>query len=332
MGQTQLKESPVTFYGYTYYEEFFENFTSINTRKSYASDLSKFFLFLTENFKNLKKYNSIERKHIITYRNYLSETGGHDGNPCAPKTVARKLAALSSYFDFLVEKDECKFNPVGSVKRPRREVLKPTQALNTEQVRALFAAIVQGEVNEHGEAMERTPSSILHRALMVTFFTTGLRKSEILNLKLRHYREINDDKVIEYIGKGAKVGQKLIHPMCEEAIQEYLSWMKSQGREVGPEDWLFQPTRNPSDPKNLNKPLNPRTINEIIDKYAKKIGLNFKISPHSARATFIGELLDAGVDIYSVAREVNHSSVKTTQEYDKRRRRIKDSPIGKLRY
>ncbi|MCP4913281.1 MAG: tyrosine-type recombinase/integrase [Oligoflexia bacterium] len=332
MGQPNNKENPVSFYGYTYYEEFFENFTSLHTRKSYASDLSKFFLFLTENFKKLKKYKDIERKHIITYRNFLTETGGHDGNPCAPKTVARKLAAISSYFDFLVEKGECDFNPVGSVKRPRREVLKPTQALNTEQVRALFAAIMNDEVDENGEVKEPNPSRFLHRALLVTFFTTGLRKSEILNLKFKHYREINEDRVIEYIGKGAKVGQKLLHPMCEEAIEEYVAWMRSQGREHGAEDWLFQPTRNPSDPKNLNKPLNPRTINEIIDKYAKKIGLNFKISPHSARATFIGELLDAGVDIYAVAREVNHSSVKTTQEYDKRRRRIKDSPIGKLRY
>ena len=73
-------------------------------------------------------------------------------------------------------------------------------------------------------------------------------------------------------------------------------------------------------------------LNEILQNYGKKIGLNFNISPHSARATFIGELLDAGVDIYSVAREVNHSSVKTTQEYDKRRKKIKDSPISKLRY
>ena len=55
-----------------------------------------------------------------------------------------------------------------------------------------------------------------------------------------------------------------------------------------------------------------------------------KISPHSARATFISELLDQGVDIYRIAKEVNHSSVKTTQEYDKRKREMESDILEKL--
>ncbi len=304
------------------YEEFFSNFTSQHTRNSYRNDLSKFFDYLAQAAQKANTLAKIERKHIIDYRNYLSETGGQEGRPSAPKTVARKLAALSSYFDFLIEKGECKLNPVTSVKRPRREVLKPTNALNSQQVRDLFEAIEKKE----------NPCRFMHKALLVTFFTTGLRKSEVLNLKFRDYREINEDKVIEFTGKGGKTGQKLLHSMATKAIEDYLQWMREQCREHEPEDWLFQPTKNPRDPNNLNKPLNPKTINEILNHYGKKTGLNFSISPHSARATFIGELLEAGVDIYSVAREVNHSSVKTTQEYDKRRKKVSDSPIRKLRY
>lgn len=304
--------------------EFFDNFTSEYTRKSYKNDLKKFFGYLSECYPNIITYKKIERVHIINYRNFLSETGGANGRPSAPKTVARALASISSYFDYLVEKGEKDFNPVKSVKRPRREVLKPTQALSKEQVREIFD-LLDSEKEKH-------PSRYLHKALLVTFFTTGMRKSEVLNLKYLNFREINDYFVLEFVGKGGKVGQKLLHPMCVEALAEYFDWMKNQKRELLPNDWLFQPTRNPKDPTNLNKPLNPKTINEILQNYGKKIGLNFNISPHSARATFIGELLDAGVDIYSVAREVNHSSVKTTQEYDKRRKKIKDSPISKLRY
>ncbi len=305
-------------------EEFFENYTSEHTRNNYRTDLNKFFEFLSENYPKLKGLPDVERNHIIKYRNFLSEAGGVGGRPSAPKTVARKLASLSSYFDYLVEKGLKEFNPVQSVKRPRREVLKPTQALEKEQVRALFELLSEGD--------KASSSRFLHKALLVTFFMTGMRKSEILHLKYRDYREINDFKVLEFIGKGGKVGQKVLHPMCVEALEEYLQWMSDQGRKHETEDWLFQPTRNPKDPTNLNKPLNPRTINEIVAGYGKKIGLNFSISPHSARATFIGELLEAGVDIYSVAREVNHSSVKTTQEYDKRRKKLSDSPISKLNY
>jgi site-specific recombinase XerD len=161
---------------------------------------------------------------------------------------------------------------------------------------------------------------------------TGMRKSEVLMLKRCDYKEVNGYHVLEFMGKGAKRGQKLLHPNCIEAIEYYLKHMESIGRKHHPEDWLFQPTRNPANPNNLNKPLNPKTINEILDFYAKKIGLPFKISPHSARATFISQLLDMGVDIYKVAREVNHSSVKTTQEYDKRRKKIAESPIWDLTY
>ncbi len=302
-------------------DEFFENFPSHCTRKSYRIDIEKFTSFMSIHFEEITLIEDVERQHIIKYRNWLAEIGGRWGRPCAPKTIARKMAALSSYFDHLVESGIHQFNPVSSIKRPRREVLTPTNALSGEQVLQIFHAI---DLNN--------ASGILHNALLVTFFMTGMRKSEVLMLKRCDYKELNTYHVLEFIGKGGKVGQKLLHPHCVEAIELYLANMDSIGRKHHPQDWLFQPTRNPANPNNLNKPLNPKTINEILDFYAKKIALPFKISPHSARATFISQLLDMGTDIYKVAREVNHSSVKTTQEYDKRRKKLSDSPILDLKY
>lgn len=304
--------------------EFFENYTSEHTRLNYENDLKKFQEFLTEQFKH-SDFIKVKRDQIIKYRNWLNEFGGHRQEGHAPKTIARKLAALSSYFDYLVQKGVIEQNPVTSVKRPRLEVKSPTHALSRDQVRALMAEIDK-------EIEEKKDSAVMHKALLLLFFTTGLRKNEILQLKYRHYREINDYKILEFVGKGGKIGQKVVHDTAIEALAFYIERMKAQGRGHGPEDWLFQPSVNPSNPTHLNKPLNPKTINEILQKYAKKIGLNFPVSPHSARATFIGELLELGVDIYSVAREVNHSSVQTTQEYDKRRKKISDSPVFKLRY
>lgn len=311
MGAPKLKT------GFALDREFFDNFTSMHTRASYQSDLEKFIYWLAEHAPKVSGFADLERKHVISYRNFLSDPP----TSLAPKSVARKLACISSYCDYLVEKGICEFNPASSVKRPRLEVVSPTNALDAGQVRELFQAI---DPNSN--------SGPMHLALLITFFTTGMRKSEVINLRFKDYREINDAKVFEFKGKGGKIGQKLIHPLAVEAIEHYLSWMRSKNRDLEPDDPIFQPTRNPSDPSKLNKPLNPRTVNEIIDFYAKKIGLNFKISPHSARATFIGELLEQGVDIYSVAREVNHSSVKTTQEYDKRRKKLQDSPVFKLKF
>jgi site-specific recombinase XerD len=295
--------------------EFLYNFSSEFTRKSYLNDLTKFTLWLQEYASKIKSFVEIERLHIIQYRNYL-----HEFEKSAPKTISRKLSALSSYFDFLVEKNLMDFNPATSVKRPRREVITPTKALNAVQVKELLA-----------EAKSHPSSGPLHYALLSTFFYTGLRKSEILNLKFKDYTLYNGQRILSYQGKGGKRGQKLLHPNCIEAIDAYLDWMNSCERSHLKDDFLFQPTKNPANPKNLNKALNPRTMNEIMESYAKKIHLDFHISPHSARATFIGELLNAGVDIYSIALEVNHSSVTTTQEYDKRRQKLEDSVCLKLK-
>lgn len=303
------------------YSDFFENFSSKHTRVSYQNDILQFIDYVKKNFPEISDYEGVTRTQVIRFRNFLEEAGGMGGEPCAPKTIARKLAAISSYFHFLVELGRAQYNPATSVKRPRRDVKHPTNALNRDQVRALFEAIDTTSL-----------SGALHLGLLVTFFTTGLRKSEVLNLRYRDYREINEYKVLEFIGKGGKIGQKLLHPSCVEAIEYYLSKMREANRSHSYDDWLFQPSRNPANPNELNKRLNPKTINEILDHYAMKIGLTFRVCPHSARATFISELLELGVDIYRVAREVNHSSVKTTQEYDKRRKKISESPIFKLNY
>ena len=297
-------------------EEFLDNFLSNYTRTSYRTDINQFFGFLEGLLSKKLEFSEVQRHHVILFRNYLQRDKGY-----APKTVSRKLAAISSYFDFLVEKGHRESNPSLSVKRPRKEVVHPTPALMKEQVADLFSA-VKGNRG----------SAPLHRALLVTFFTTGLRKSEILYLKRKDFQKINENYFIFYCGKGGKRGQKLLHPLCVEELLSYLEWMEGQGRKHGANDWLFRPTRNPSSPGYVDKPLNPKTINEIFDYYGRKIGLTHRISPHCARATFISILLDNGADIYKVAQEVNHSSVKTTQEYDKRRRKIQDSPIDKLNY
>lgn len=301
-------------------EEFFENFTSSHTRKSYLNDINQFLCWISDYFK-IKNFESIERIHVIKYRNYLSEFGGHNQNPSTPKTINRKLASLSVFFKYLVEKNSIKANPVSSVRRPRSEVKSPTNALTKDQVLELFALMGQNKNSKY-----------LHVALFVTFFTTGLRKSEVLNLKFKDYQTQGDNKVLQYRAKGGKLGKKVLNPLAIKAIEEYIDWMNECERETGDNDWLFQPTRNPSNPEFLNKPLHPSTINELLDRYAKQAGIGVKITPHSARATFIGELLEIGVDIYTIAIEVGHASVKTTGEYDKRRNKIKEAPTLKLNW
>ena len=298
--------------------EFLDDFISLPTRVTYKQILKDFFEFINDNYSRVSKFSEIDRKMVIKYKNFINETGGYNGEQMAPNSIRKHLSAVSSYFDFLVMKKILSTNPAGTIKRPKCEVLKPTKALNLDQVEELFNSIHSKEAGP------------LHMALISTLWLTGMRKSEVLNLRRKDYYKENGDVILQYKGKGGKYRRKLVHSRLEKILDDYLLWMKENNREHEQEDWLFRPTKNPHSPKDVDKSINPRTLNRIIDKYSKKMGLDFKISPHSARATFISLLLDEEVPIADVAREVAHSSINTTQEYDRRRKTIKESLVKKL--
>lgn len=300
--------------------DFFLNFTSVHTRNSYQRDLKQFLEFIQQHYSQINEFDEIKIEHILSFRNSLMEAGGQNGQSASNKTIARKLAALSSLFKHLIGRQIVQNNPMVSIKRPRPEARRPTQALSAENVQKILDLASQNKT-----------SGPLHYFLLVAFFTTGLRKSEIIYRKFGDIKKINDLHILEYEGKGSKRGQKRLHPLFLEAFDRYKDFMQENEREIGDQDWLFQPTKNPKDPKNINKPLNPKTINEILSSYAKKLGLG-RVTPHSARATFITQLLEQGINLYDVSQEVQHSSVTTTQIYDKRRRSIEDSPVEKLKY
>lgn len=290
--------------------EFFSNFESLHTRKSYRIDITQFFEFLKENFKEVSNYAEVERVHIVAYRNWLTD------NNLAPKSINRKIAANSSFFDFLIEKGMVQFNPCSSIKRPRQEVIQPTNDLSDDQISDLLSLI--DDLKGPG---------LLHKAVIYTLFTTGIRKAELINLRRKQFSIRDSHYIIEVRAKGGKQLTKVVHPKCAEVILEYISYLESSGEKVHAEDWIFRPSKNPLEPTHIIKPLNPKSVDYIIKTWCKKAGIHHRISPHSARASYIGSALDAGIDLYKVSKDVGHASVKTTEEYNKRRQKMEDSPV-----
>jgi integrase/recombinase XerD len=291
--------------------EFFSNFESPHTRKSYRIDIFQFFEFLKENFGEVQNYSQIERVHVVAFRNWLSDNG------LAPKTINRKIAANSSFFDFLLEKSLLQFNPCTSIKRPRQEVVQPTNDLSDNQISDLFTLV--DELKGPG---------LLHKAVIYTLFTTGIRKAELINLRRKNLFVKDTHYVIEVRAKGGKFLTKVIHPKCAEVIFEYIAFAESlSGETIHPEDWIFTPSKNPLEPAHINKPLNPKSVDYIIKTWCKKAGITHRISPHSARASYIGSALDAGIDLYKISKDVGHASIKTTEEYNKRRQKMEESPV-----
>lgn len=296
--------------------EFFENFDSEHTKAAYKRDLVQFFEFIRNQFGQINHPQQLQKMHVIAFRNALQASAGKGGKPCCPKTVIRKLAAIASYCNFLIEKGLMTSNPVANVKRPHDAVITETCDLSDEQVKSLLSSVDTNKKSGH-----------LHLAILVLLFSTGMRKGELINLKVESYQEHHGLKIMQFIGKRGKVSRIPLHPMAIFHLEKYIEHMRLTGRELKANDWLFQPANI-----NLNKKLQPTSIDYIIKRYCRDIGIKTRITPHSARATVIGSLLEGGCDLYKVSQLVNHSNVKTTQGYDKRKKSLIDSPVFKLKY
>lgn len=313
---TLLKISDLTRHGPDHSKalefEFLNNFSSVHTRKAYKRDIMAFIRFYKEEL-GLSVLKDCERLHMVAYKEFLTN------NDHSPKTINRKISSVSSYFQFLMEKSYFEFNPVDGVKRPKQIVKQETNDLTDEEVSDLFEVISQ-------------KASLLHKAVLTTFFTTGIRKSELIDVKRSDLQEVNGELTLSVMAKGGKKLIKFLLPECAEAINNYIHNMESKGRAIEPQDWLFQPSKNPKNSTNLERPLVPSSIDYIFTKYCKMAGINKRISPHSARATYIGSSLDGGADLLKVSKDVGHSSVKTTEHYNKRKNTLRDSPARSLGY
>ncbi len=300
--------------------EFFENFASEHTRSAYKRDLIQFFEFVCSQFGQITHPEQLQKMHVIAFRNAIQAPITEGGQSYCPKTVIRKLAAITSYCAFLIEKGLMTTNPTAHIKRPKDEVITPTNDLSDNQVKALLDSVDISKKSGH-----------LHKAILVLLFSTGIRKSELINLRLKDYQEHQGLKIIQFKGKRGKVSRVPLHPIAIFHLENYIQNMKVIDRELKDTDYLFQACVARSGLIH-NKKLQGTSVDYIIKYHCKKIGVNENITPHSARATVIGSLLEDGVDLYKVSQLVNHSNVKTTQAYDKRKKSLIDSPVFKLKY
>ena len=290
--------------------EFFQNFDSENTRKCYLRDIKQFYSFI-QRVPRLESLLNVRRLHIVSYRDFLSSQDQ------APKTICRKFSALSSYFDFLVEKGLFEMNPCTSVKRPRQSTVTPTNDLSDEQVEQLLKTVDQAD-------------NLMHQVVIYLLFFTGIRKQELINLKNGDFFKKGDMNLVNIVGKGKKQVTKVVDSSVMEKINAYKSDLSFQNIFLGNDDPLIIPTKNPINPKHIIKSINPKSVDYIFKLYCRKAGIFHRVSPHSARASYIGSALDNGANLLHVSVDVGHSNVKTTQEYNKRRQSIKDSPVKKL--
>jgi tyrosine recombinase XerC len=252
---------------------------SPHTILNYKLDLSDFARFISE--------SSIEKVDYLLLRKYLAVLKEKN---LSSRSVGRKLSALRSFFKFLTREGLIKTNPILMLSSPKLDKHLPQFLTEEETVKLIESAFSKNELDERG---------LRDRAILETFYSTGIRISELVGLSL-------DD--VDFIGGTAKVygkGKKeRIVPIGDAAIRTVRKYLEKRKKQV---DAVFL---------NKNgKRISARGVRGIVDKYIRIAGLKQGISPHTLRHSFATHLLNRGADLRTVQELLGHANLSTTQIY-----------------
>lgn len=205
----------------------------------------------------------------------------------ANRTVNRRLSALRSFFKFLTREGLVKANPISSLSSPKQEKHLPL-FLTEDEVAKLIDSVVPDD--ERG---------LRDRAILETFYSTGIRISELAGLTKDDIDFIGG--IVKVMGKGKKERIVPIGDKAMIALRSYFDKQKKQTQSV----FL-----------NKNgKSITTRGIRNIVGKYIRLAGLKHGVSPHTLRHSYATHLLNRGADLRSVQELLGHANLSTTQIY-----------------
>lgn len=288
----------------------FANIDNPRTRRAYESDLREFMAFT--GIDDPAQFRNVSRGHILAWRHDLER------RVLSGATIRRKLAALSSLFDYLCESNAVSGNPVEGVKRPRMESGEgKTPAIGDHQARALLNV-----------ADASTLRGRRDRAILATLLYHGLRRAELCALRVADIQERRGVKHLQVRGKGSKIRYVPLHPGAADAIAVYLEIAGHSNDATGA---LFRPASN--NVRGRSASITPDGVYKMLASYAKALQIDVAgFGPHALRATAATNALDNGADIAKVQEWLGHANIATTRVYDRRQSRPEDSPTFKVAY
>ncbi|MBQ3060591.1 MAG: tyrosine recombinase XerC [Desulfovibrio sp.] len=262
------------------------------TLEAYGRDLRQLAEFLADQDVNLEKPETVQRRHIQAFLAYLYREGG------AKSSMARKLAAVRSFFRYLLRMGYVRENVAAQVRNPRQDKRHPS-ILNVDEVYALL--------DEPGKAA--VPDARRHRlrcrdiALVELLYGSGLRISEALRLNIDDVQLASG--VLRVMGKGSR---ERLAPLSDTSRGALGRWLEERPHLIAPGELaLFVGARGAR--------LNRREAGRIVKELCCVAGLNVNISPHSLRHSFATHMLSAGADLRSLQELLGHKRLTTTQRY-----------------
>ena len=261
-----------------------EKALSANTLDAYLTDLNKLLCFLkTENIDML----AVTLDDLQRFTAGLHDIGIH------PRSQARILSGIKSFFHFLVMADYREDDPSELLEGPKIGFKLP-EVLTVEEIDTIISTVDMSK--KEGQR---------NRAILETLYSCGLRVSELCNLKLSEL--YFDEGFIKVEGKGSK--QRLV-PISPHAIKEIKYWLldRNLGKiKKGFEDYVFLARWGNS--------ISRIMVFHLIKELAEKAGITKNISPHTFRHSFATHLLEGGANLRAIQCMLGHESIATTEIY-----------------
>ena len=293
---------------------------SERTRLEYAYDMKRFFDFIgnQSGFRNvaLKSLKATEILDVLTYddiQEYLDTLNTHPITDkhgktrevlSSPSSKARKISSLRSFYKYYFKKGKIHSNLSDLMdlpKIPDRNIV----VMDKEQVQRILSAVSDTSGMADGERIRHEKIIKRDYAIMMLFFGTGIRVSELVGIDLPDIDFYNASLMITR--KGGDEDVVYFGPEVEEAIADYVDSDRSALLAGKEETALFVSMQH--------KRMSVRSVQLMIKGYAEKAGLNMKVTPHALRRTFASQVYSNTSDIYLVAEALHHSSVETTRKH-----------------
>ena len=262
----------------------FKKGLSKNTTLAYKSDLKIFLIWLED---RKKKISNIDRIEINNYLAYRLDNG------TSLSTIQRIITCIKSFYSFLFENNIIENNPAQLIENPKKRRKLPTIITENEVMKLLESPDV------------KTSKGLRDKCILELLYSSGLRISELLNIKIN---EISKEKnFLKIKGKGNKERLVPIGSSAMNLLIVYLDTYRLNIKISNNIDILFV---------NENGSIISRQACwEMIQKYASISLINKKISPHNLRHAFATHLLNNGADLRTVQMLLGHASLSTTQIY-----------------
>jgi len=259
---------------------------SDHTVESYQNDLRQLESFLINYYGSDKIFWHLISKKIIRY--FMISLQEQE---ISRRSIARKLATLKSYFKFLVREEVIEQNPTLTIKMPKFDKKLP-EYLSVEEVEDLLKL---PEIN--------TFEGVRNLAILELFYGTGIRLSELINIKCSDL--LMSENLIRILGKGQKERIIPLGSIAKRIMENYLQ-IRSQYAENSADNVFVLKS---------GKKMYPMAIQRIIKNYLKQVTNIEHKNPHTLRHSYATHLLNAGAGIRVVKDLLGHESLSTTQVY-----------------